>query len=1421
MSEMAKAAPIAYPHLIDNRYQVIKLLGKGGMAVVYQVSDLTTGKEVALKQLLVRENETRTQEVTELFEHEYHILAQLAHPRIIEVYDFGRDPLAPYYTMELLDGGDIRELAPMPWKRACSVFIDVCSALSLIHSRRQLHCDLSPRNVRCTRDSKAKIIDFGAMTPMGPCKRLIGTPSCTPPEVVGLQTIDARADLYTMGATMYYALTGRFAYRASSFRDLLDAWRSKPRAPSSIVEDIPKELDELVLSLINLDMMARPVNAAEVMEKLSATAGIEIDNALLGTQAYLSKPMFVGRDEHIVLVRKQMVQALVGVGGAFFIEGAPGAGRSSFLDACVLEGRVVGATVLRADASDSYVGAWGVIKTLAMQLLDALPEVALEAAKPRVAVLGQILPDLVDRLENAKRRGIESVLPGVRTTASENARKPFERSAQVWARGYSSRPKAPPDAGQSGPAPGTLDPKELRPRILTALGDWWLEIARQRCMVVAIDDIHRVDEPSAACIALLSQRLSSSMQLLAVTAETDAPSVSPIAVKLLKQSAAKINLAQLPLAHTEKLMRSIFGEAANLTRLASTLQAITTGNPRAVMQLLQHMLDMGLIRYQSGSWTLPVTIHEADLPQSFNEAMEAKARTLGPEARQLAQTMALNPDQRFSYDECKLLTGHSDAGRLIQNLDHLIAAEILATDGLNYWIIHPGWAPVLRQSIDEPDRHRLHLRMAELFEKRGNDPFRDGQHLLRGGQQQRALDVFIEFSKSSRALTDRDPGAFSDLIQALPKDWLDTYREAIDICEKAGRPRQSIYALRSRLSGLISVVGTDDNDNITQVLKQICADSGLTIYHELGDSVEPEGRLGRAFELAQQRYDSSPETEKVFSPFEAVPALAKAMIEAVGGLSNSYDYAFWMTLPSLTPFMTLSPALEVVDKFVQAIGYRISSRCDQTRQAYREILERTGQPDHAGLQDTHYIYMRLGVMRGLGMMEAAMGISSALDWARAIETDPLHRVYSVRIQMIYHTWQGSTIEAEECKKRIEVLQTKNSPVQWFEGSHLGQEVLAYALSDDLIGVKQATDGIETMARNFANWRTTLQYARAEHHRIRGDLRNALELLHDALKHTAPGRNHDWPYIASGYLRTLNALGEYPRSEVEGRQLVEAAEDQSLGFVASFLKMPLAEAEARQAHAADAVATVDSVIKVLETLGTTGLSRGLAYETRARVAAILDDVEGFDSNAKRCAEQYKAGENPALTSKYQKLMREVRGAQYGVSDNLALTSDSTQLEAVTTPAQIAALLESCQDAAERAGRVLDILIKLSNSEGGFLYTFKAQGLELSAKYSQIAPPPEMDGLIRTRLNREIEEANTDMDETAAASSMDTPDWAMQMGDKYRSVLLGHYAPRGFAITGMVVFSVDSKKPYRFPGKTVELVSRSLLDFGDVAPVFVDE
>lgn len=363
--------------LIAGRFRVQRALGKGGAGVVFEVFDAQLGRPLALKLLQLRRSGSASVSAA-LFEREYHTLCQLAHPRIIEVFDYGMEQGRAFYTMELLDGQDLQSLGVVPWARACELLRDVASSLAIIHSRRMVHRDVSTRNVRCTSDGRAKLFDFGAMVPMGTVRHLVGTPPYLAPEAVEMQGLDGRSDLYALGALAYVILTGYHAYEARTFESLQAIWRTEPLLPSQYGVEVPQALDQLVMELLQLERSARPSIAAEVMERLSGIAGLPLVELPAVKRSYLVTPNLVGRDAPVREARKVLGSVTTtNRGAAVLLEGDAGVGRTRCLDACLLEARLLGALVLRADGSDSAErGEYGVLRALCEQIQRADPNAA-------------------------------------------------------------------------------------------------------------------------------------------------------------------------------------------------------------------------------------------------------------------------------------------------------------------------------------------------------------------------------------------------------------------------------------------------------------------------------------------------------------------------------------------------------------------------------------------------------------------------------------------------------------------------------------------------------------------------------------------------------------------------------------------------------------------------------------------------------------------------------------------------------------------------------------------------------------------------------------------------------------------------------------------------------------------------------------
>ena len=493
------------------RYAVIEELASGGMGTVYRVFDRVSGQERALKR--PRAGTANQRLVVEALQREYHVLATLDHPRIIRVFDYGVDDVGPYYTMELLAGSDMRKVAPLPYRQACLHIRDVATSLALLHARRLLHRDLSPGNVRMTDDGRCKLLDFGALAVFGHSEVVAGTPSVVPPEAFGHAPLDERADLYSLGALAYWILTGRHAYPAARLEDLPTQWQVNPSPPSSLVPGIPAALDALVLSLLAADPLARPASVAEVIGRLTGVGELP-DESTTETKrlalSFLSNPRFIGRAAPLETARALMRAAIEGHGGAIWIEAISGMGRSRLLQEIGVRARLGSSAVVCVDASVAQHSR-GTIRGLVLGVLDALPELARKHAGAFRRALGLLGPDVRKRL-------------GIATSTSA----PPESDAEVVAR---------------------------------ELEGWFVEISRERPLLVQVDNVERADGASLGLLASLASIAHEHPLVVIVAACSRSEDPPPIGVAKLRTLSVQVELAGLGPAEMSELARSLFGEA--------------------------------------------------------------------------------------------------------------------------------------------------------------------------------------------------------------------------------------------------------------------------------------------------------------------------------------------------------------------------------------------------------------------------------------------------------------------------------------------------------------------------------------------------------------------------------------------------------------------------------------------------------------------------------------------------------------------------------------------------------------------------------------------------------------------------------------------------------------------------------------------
>jgi serine/threonine-protein kinase len=270
--------------VVNGRYQVIRMLGEGGMSVVYEVEHVKLKRQFALKRLLPML--TNNQEALVRFQREAELLASLHHPNVVEITDW--DTLAdgsPYMILEFLHGAHIRvriDRGPMPWEAIARIGEQTMSALQLAHRIGITHRDLKPENIFISIDDageeRVKLLDFGVSKVRGVGRTtgafaMLGTPSYMSPEQAqGLtDLIGPSTDVWAMGTILYEMATQRTAYTGESLAaTVVNITSGRPTPMKDLRPDAPSAFVELVDRAISLDPERRIVTIEELRAGLKS-----------------------------------------------------------------------------------------------------------------------------------------------------------------------------------------------------------------------------------------------------------------------------------------------------------------------------------------------------------------------------------------------------------------------------------------------------------------------------------------------------------------------------------------------------------------------------------------------------------------------------------------------------------------------------------------------------------------------------------------------------------------------------------------------------------------------------------------------------------------------------------------------------------------------------------------------------------------------------------------------------------------------------------------------------------------------------------------------------------------------------------------------------------------------------------------------
>jgi serine/threonine-protein kinase len=257
--------------VLDGRYRIVAILGKGGMGEVYRADDLRLGQPVALKFLPdgLKGDPIRLAQ----FHNEVRTARQVSHPNICRVYDIGEVDGHLFLSMEYVDGEDLaaslRRIGRFPEDRALDLARQLCAGLAAAHDRGVLHRDLKPANVMLDSAGRLRLMDFG-LAAIGAVEDVrSGSPAYMAPEQLLGREVTARSDIFALGLVLYELFTGRRTFDATTIADLVERQQNRTVVPpSTIVTALDPAIERAILRCLDPDPMRRPASALAVSAAL-------------------------------------------------------------------------------------------------------------------------------------------------------------------------------------------------------------------------------------------------------------------------------------------------------------------------------------------------------------------------------------------------------------------------------------------------------------------------------------------------------------------------------------------------------------------------------------------------------------------------------------------------------------------------------------------------------------------------------------------------------------------------------------------------------------------------------------------------------------------------------------------------------------------------------------------------------------------------------------------------------------------------------------------------------------------------------------------------------------------------------------------------------------------------------------------------
>jgi len=718
-------------HIQNGRYAVLKKLGEGGKGIVFKARDTALNRVVAIKML---KSAVSTEEAYSRFMREAQAVAKFNHPNIVSIYDIGKEDEKQFFVLEFIDGMSLRELIRTYPEGKCDIQtvlrigIDVCSALQYAHSQSVLHRDVKPENILITEEGTAKLMDFGLAKMLGEPSItqegiIVGTVAYVAPENALGKGADARSDLYSFGAVLYEAVTGKQPFSGEDpIKIIFSHIHDYAVSPSRLNPRVPQALDECIMKLLEKEPSKRYQSAADLLTVLRSVAEGFLREVLVPSHkpsvvvpsprpTAVSEVQLIDRVDEMGLLRETVDKAVRGQGGVVFLHGEAGIGKTRLTRELGAYARLRGMQVLygrcpalfRMDGVPPYV-LWN--EAIKDYLQFCTPEQLYRVVGFYPGELSKLVPELKQKLG-----AIPQSLP--------------------------------------------INPEHGRDRLFEAVSQFMTNISRETPLLVVLDDLQWTDQSSLLLLHYLARGVyKESLLLLGAYRETDIDERHPLPPVLTELNRERL-LRSVPLKRLSfddvlEMIRRILEQDDVPKEFCEMVYEKTRGNPFFVEEVLKSLKEEEVIHREEGKWKIS-EVSKIEFPETVKSVIKVRIARLDDEC-QNALTMASFVGNDFTFEALRGVTG-IDEDKLLELMEKTLKTGLVKEKTIRGEDVYSFADIMVRDVVHEEVSHLRHKKLHSLVgcalekvcAKKIDEHLGElAYHFLEGGDKNKALGYFLK-----------------------------------------------------------------------------------------------------------------------------------------------------------------------------------------------------------------------------------------------------------------------------------------------------------------------------------------------------------------------------------------------------------------------------------------------------------------------------------------------------------------------------------------------------------------------------------------------------------------------------------------------------------------------------------------------------